>query len=95
MNGYKKYQIYEEISKSGKLPQNNLSGINVRTLYRRLEKLCEKNFFRRYTYKNRHTYYSTRVNSTDELVHKVCEAISNRMRDREIINSIEQTYGLR
>ena len=95
MNGYKKYQIYQEFCKSGKLPKNNLSDINDRTLYRRFDKLGELNFFRRYTYRKRHTYYSTRVKTVDELVHKVCEAISNRMRDGEIINSIEQTYGLR
>ena len=94
MNGYKKYQIYEEFCKSGKLPNNNLSEINDRTLYRRLDKLGELNFFRRYTYKNRHTYYSTRIDSIDELVHTVCKAISNRMRERKIIDSIEQTYGL-
>lgn len=95
MNGYKKYQIFEVFSKSGKLPQNNLSAINDRTLYRKLDKLYKMNFFRRYTYKNRHTYYSTRIGSIDELVNTVCEAISNRMRDRENINSIEKTYGLR
>ena len=95
MNGYKKYEIYDKISQSGKLPNNNLSGIKDRTLYRRLDKLSEMNFFRRYTYKNRLTYYSTRISSNEKLAEAVCKSKSKRMRDRENIYGIEQTYGLR
>jgi len=94
MNGYKKYQIYTEISQSGNLPKNNLSEIKDRTLYRRLDKLSEMNFFLRYTYKKRHTFYSTRIGSIDELVEAVCKMKSIRMRKKENINIIEQAYGL-
>jgi len=95
MNGYKKYSIYKEISQSGNLPNNNISEITDRTLYRRLDKLSEMNFFRKYTYKNRLTYYSTRIGSNKKLAETVCKLKSKRTRDREIIYSIEQTYGLR
>lgn len=95
MNGYKKYPIYKEISQSGNLPKNNISEITDRTLYRRLDKLSEMNFFRRYTYKNRLTYYSTRIGSNEKLAEAVCKSKSKRIRDREIIYNIEQTYGLR
>lgn len=94
MNGYKKYPIYAEISQSGNLPKNNLSEIKDRTLYRRLDKLSEMNFFLRYTYKKRHTFYSTRIGSIDELVEAVCKMKSIRMRKKENINIIEQAYGL-
>ncbi|TFB09176.1 hypothetical protein E3V36_07185 [Candidatus Marinimicrobia bacterium MT.SAG.2] len=95
MNGYKKHDIYEEIKQSGILPKNNLSKINNRTLYRRLEKLSEMNFFRRYTYKNRHTYYSTTIDSNKELVKTVCKFKSKRMKERKAIYKIEKAHGLR
>ena len=94
MNGYKEYSIYEEISQFDNLPENNLTEIQDRTLRRRLDKLSEMNFIRRYTYRNRHTYYSTRIGSNDELAESVCKYKSNRIREREIIETIEQTYGL-
>ena len=94
MNGYKKYPIYKEIIQSGNLSENNLSKIKDRTLYRKLDKLSDMNFFLKYTYKKRQTFYSTRIATIEELVESVCRVKSNRMRKRANIKSIEHAYGL-
>jgi len=98
MNGYKSNEIYQKELKQNRYRTNKLTQLPDHTLSRRLIKLSDEglNFFRRFTYKSRETYYSTRIACVEELMESVIKHKSKRkgiikqQKEHELL----QKYGL-
>ena len=93
INGYKSESIY--LKEEKKNPGKMLT-IADRDLYRKIKKLEDWNYFRRYTYNNRLTYYSTQVKDPNELMGMVLEDRSKRKNgiDKDKEHKLKKKFGL-
>ena len=93
INGYKSESIY--LKEEKKNPGKMLT-IADRDLYRKIKKLEDWNYFRRYTYNNRLTYYSTQVKDPNELMGMVLEDRSKRKNgiDKVKEHKLKKKFGL-
>ena len=93
INGYKSEAIYikEEKENPGKMLT-----IADRELYRKIEKLVDWNYFRRYTYNKRLSYYSTKIKDSNELMAMVLndKAKSKNRIDKDKEYELKKELGL-
>ena len=98
MNGYKSNEICEKELKQKHYRDDKIISLPDHTLRRRIIKLSDEglNFFRRYTYKSRETYYSTQIKDEFQLMEQVIEFKSKRkgLDKKQIEMELLNKYGM-